>query len=243
MKQRINYYKDLVADYSRPEPVSPSIASKLIEDAQRFIALKEKELPTIGPDYPLAQIEKENKEWWPTHCEALRRGRGDLLTLEYHKDLVYFCQDGPFYGSRPAEGAGEALVGPDCPARGDHVLADRDVPPRVRLVRVELHRCRDPGDDRQGQRRLGPPWPSRRVLLQRRAVDLLSRRLRLGRTGQVDHGLSGSGGEWVVSRLTQNGEAGDARHGAHRKGEHSPRGLVGSYRLRSDRGLRPENRR
>ena len=36
MKQRINYYGDLVADYSRPEPVLPSIASRLIEDAQRF---------------------------------------------------------------------------------------------------------------------------------------------------------------------------------------------------------------
>ena len=98
MNKRTNYYKDLAADYSRPEPVPPSIATRLIEEAQRFIALKEKELPTVGPDYPLAQIEKENKEWWPTHCEALRRGRGDLLTLEYHKDLVYFCQDGPFYG-------------------------------------------------------------------------------------------------------------------------------------------------
>ncbi len=98
MKQRINYYKDLVADYSRPEPVSPTIASRLIEDAQRFIALKEKELPTIGPGYPPAQIEKENKDWWPSHCEALRQGRGDILTGEYRDDLVYFCQDGPFYG-------------------------------------------------------------------------------------------------------------------------------------------------
>ncbi len=98
MKKRINYYEDLAADYSRPEPVSPSIASRLIEDAQRFIALKEKELPTIGPGYPLAQIEKENKDWWPSHCEALRQGRGDILTGEYRDDLVYFCQDGPYYG-------------------------------------------------------------------------------------------------------------------------------------------------
>ena len=60
--------------------------------------MKEKTLPQIGPDYPLEQIEKENKEWWPTHCEALRQGRGDLLTGEYRDELVYFCQDGPFYG-------------------------------------------------------------------------------------------------------------------------------------------------
>jgi hypothetical protein len=28
----------------------------------------------------------------------LRQGRGDLLTEEYHENLVYFCQDGPYYG-------------------------------------------------------------------------------------------------------------------------------------------------
>lgn len=44
------------------------------------------------------EIEHENKEWWPTHCEALRQGRGDILTGEYRKELVYFCQDGPFRG-------------------------------------------------------------------------------------------------------------------------------------------------
>src|SRR5512135_1657709 len=97
-RMRENYYKDLAADYSRPERVEPQLASKLIQQAKEFIALKEKDLPDIGPDYPREQIEKENKEWWPTHCEALRQGLGDLLTAEYRENLVYFCQDGPFYG-------------------------------------------------------------------------------------------------------------------------------------------------
>jgi|SRR3990172_5675966 len=98
MKKRINYYKDLAADYSKLEPVSDDLAAKLIADAERFIALKEDTLPETGPDYRLDQIEKENKNWWPTHCEALRQGRGDILTGEYRDDLVYFCQDGPYYG-------------------------------------------------------------------------------------------------------------------------------------------------
>jgi hypothetical protein len=98
MKTRINYYKDLAADYSRPERVDAGVAAGLIKAAQRFIALKEPKLPDIGPAYPHEQIERENKEWWPTHCEALRQGRGDLLTAEYRSELVYFCQDGPYYG-------------------------------------------------------------------------------------------------------------------------------------------------
>lgn len=60
--------------------------------------MKEGFLSEISSDYTLEKIQKENKEWWPTHCEALRQGRGDILTGEYRKDLVYFCQDGPFYG-------------------------------------------------------------------------------------------------------------------------------------------------
>ncbi|MBW4586559.1 MAG: EthD domain-containing protein [Aetokthonos hydrillicola CCALA 1050] len=97
-KKRTNYYKDLSADYSRPGLVSAYVGKKLIEDAERFLALKEKTLPEIGPNYTLEQIEKENKEWWPTHCEALRQGRGDILTGEYSDNLVYLCQDGPYYG-------------------------------------------------------------------------------------------------------------------------------------------------
>ncbi|MBE9169700.1 EthD domain-containing protein [Pleurocapsales cyanobacterium LEGE 06147] len=96
--KRTNYYKDLAADYSRPGLVTSYVAKKLIEDAERYIALKEKTLPEISPDYTLEQIEQENKDWWPTHCEALRQGRGDILTGEYRDDLVYLCQDGPYYG-------------------------------------------------------------------------------------------------------------------------------------------------
>ncbi|ARV57824.1 ethyl tert-butyl ether degradation protein EthD [Nostocales cyanobacterium HT-58-2] len=96
--KRTNYYKDLAADYSRPGLVTPYVAKKLIEDAERFVAMKEKTLPEINSYYTLQQIEQENKEWWPTHCEALRQGRGDILTGEYRDDLVYLCQDGPYQG-------------------------------------------------------------------------------------------------------------------------------------------------
>jgi hypothetical protein len=98
MRTRTNYYHDLEADYSKPEPVAPDLAGKLLEQANRFLGMKERTLPLIGPDYSREQIETENKEWWPTHCEALRQGRGDILTGEYRDDLVYFCQDGPYYG-------------------------------------------------------------------------------------------------------------------------------------------------
>jgi hypothetical protein len=95
---RTNYYCGLKADYSKPVPVEKVLAAELIDDAVRFLKLKDKDLPDIGPDYSLKQIEKENKDWWPSHCEALRQRRGDLLTGEYNKDLVYFCQDGPYRG-------------------------------------------------------------------------------------------------------------------------------------------------
>jgi hypothetical protein len=98
MRGRINYYESLSADYSKPGLVSPELQQKLIDAAEQFISLKEEKLPILGPDYTPEQIERENREWWPTHCEALRQGRGDLLTAEYHEELVYLCQDGPFYG-------------------------------------------------------------------------------------------------------------------------------------------------
>lgn len=98
MGARVNYYKDLTADYSKSGLVADKLKIKLIQDAERFIAMKKGLLPEIGSDYTLEQIEKENKEWWPTHCEALRQGRGDILTEEYRSELVYFCQDGPYYG-------------------------------------------------------------------------------------------------------------------------------------------------
>ena len=98
MKKRVNYYASLSADYSRPGLVSKDVGEKLIKLGEDINRRQEATLPTLGADYTLAQIEKENKEWWPSHCEALRRGRGDILTGEYRKDLVYLCQDGPYYG-------------------------------------------------------------------------------------------------------------------------------------------------
>lgn len=98
MKKRINYYKDLIADYSKPDLIAEEMKEKLIANGLKYAAMKEKELPEIGKDYTKEQIEKENREWWPTHCEALRQSRGDILTAEYREDLVYFCQDGPYYG-------------------------------------------------------------------------------------------------------------------------------------------------
>ena len=63
--QRINHYKNLGADYSRPGRVTPEQSKGLIADAERFIALREKQVPPITADYPLDRIERENKEWWP----------------------------------------------------------------------------------------------------------------------------------------------------------------------------------
>ena len=93
-----NPYEQLGADYSKPGLVSKQQGDALIANAEQFISLKQAILPLIDDTYPADQIEAENKQWWPTHCEALRRGRGDLLRSEYRDDLVYFCQDGPFYG-------------------------------------------------------------------------------------------------------------------------------------------------
>lgn len=95
---RKNCYADLSADYSRPGQVSVEMRERLIADAQRFIALKEPSLPAIDGTYTQEVIERENRQWWPTHCEALRQGRGDLLSAEYRDELVYFCADGPFAG-------------------------------------------------------------------------------------------------------------------------------------------------
>ncbi len=92
------YYDQLSADFSRPGLVSKDLGDKLITAAEIFITQKEDDLPLIDNSYNPAQIELENKEWWPTYCEALRRARGDLLRGEYWSNLVYFCQDGPFYG-------------------------------------------------------------------------------------------------------------------------------------------------
>ena len=98
MKKRISYYQELSADYSRPGLVSEEMQQKLIQMAELFVAQKEDTLPEVNSNYTLEQIEQENKEWWPTHCEALRRGRGDILTGEYRDNLIYLCQDGPYFG-------------------------------------------------------------------------------------------------------------------------------------------------
>ncbi|NEO31745.1 MAG: hypothetical protein F6K36_15170 [Symploca sp. SIO3C6] len=98
MAKRINYYQDLTADYSKPGLIPDELKGKLIARGEEMVAMKEETLPEINSDYTLEQIEQENKEWWPTHCEALRQGRGDILTGEYRDDLVYFCQDGPYQG-------------------------------------------------------------------------------------------------------------------------------------------------
>jgi len=98
MKTRKNYYKDLVADYSKPGLVSRSMQKELIAMAENYCAKKEVTLPLVDSSYTLEKIEQENREWWPTHCEALRQARGDILTDEYREDLVYHCQDGPYIG-------------------------------------------------------------------------------------------------------------------------------------------------
>ena len=89
---RTNYYEGLAADYSRPGLVSEELKAKLIQRSAEIGVLQESTLPAIGPDYTLEQIEAENREFWPTHCEALRQGRGDLLTKEYRPDLVYHAK-------------------------------------------------------------------------------------------------------------------------------------------------------
>jgi hypothetical protein len=64
MGRRINYYQELIADYSKPGLVSEEMRQKLIADAERFVAMKQDVLPQIGIDYTAEQIERENKEWW-----------------------------------------------------------------------------------------------------------------------------------------------------------------------------------
>jgi hypothetical protein len=98
MRQRVNYYKDLAADYSKAGLVSEELKERLIQLSEELISKKEETLPPISSDYTAKQVEQENRDWWPTHCEALRQGRGDLLTGEYRDDLVYLCQDGYYVG-------------------------------------------------------------------------------------------------------------------------------------------------
>ena len=62
---RTNYYKDLLADYSKPGLVSAELGQKLLRNAEKYIALREDKLPEIGPAYNLERVERENKDWWP----------------------------------------------------------------------------------------------------------------------------------------------------------------------------------
>ena len=78
---RRNYYEGLSADYSRTGLVSEEMKAKLIQRSEEIGKMQEATLPAIGPDYTHEQIEAENREFWPTHCEALRQKRGDLLTM------------------------------------------------------------------------------------------------------------------------------------------------------------------
>jgi hypothetical protein len=98
MAKRVSYYKDLSADFSRPGLVSEEVTETLLSESPRFQAKREAVMPEIGPDYTKAQIEAENREWFPTHCQALRSRRFDLLENEYRDEFVYMCQDGFFRG-------------------------------------------------------------------------------------------------------------------------------------------------
>lgn len=98
MKKRVNYYQNLSADYSIPGLISKDMQGQLIQFAEELIAKKQAELPSINYSYTAEKIEQENQECWPTHCEALRQGRGDILTGEYREYLVYLCQDGRYVG-------------------------------------------------------------------------------------------------------------------------------------------------
>lgn len=93
MTKRTNYYKNLLVDYSKPQLVSNELAVKLFTDAETYVSLRDDTLRKISLEYSLEQVEQENKYWWPTHCEALREGPGDILAGEYANNLVYFCAD------------------------------------------------------------------------------------------------------------------------------------------------------
>jgi len=102
MTRQRNYYNELSADYSKLGLISNELAVRLLINGEIYISLREETLPEITPEYSLAQIEQENKDWWPSHCEALRQGRGDILAGEYANNLIYFCTDGPFYDKTAA---------------------------------------------------------------------------------------------------------------------------------------------
>ena len=95
---RVNYYKELTANYSKPGLISKVMSDKLLSQGEKITKFLEATQPEIGITYSFSHIERENKEWWPTHCEALRKGRVDILKNEYRENVVYLTQQGPFYG-------------------------------------------------------------------------------------------------------------------------------------------------
>lgn len=99
MKKQKNYYDGLAADYSFPVAVDKKRADKIIKAALTYKQAQQLPPPPAS-EAERKRIQRENRDWWPSHCEALRRGRGDILSAEYRDELVYFCQDGPFYGKQ-----------------------------------------------------------------------------------------------------------------------------------------------
>ena len=102
MARQTNYYQKLIADYSKANLVPNELAIQLLNSAERYISLREEVLPEISSEFTLARVEQENKDWWPTHCEALRQGRADILALEYAYEFTCICADGPFYSKTSA---------------------------------------------------------------------------------------------------------------------------------------------
>jgi hypothetical protein len=98
MAEPSRYYRDLVADYSRPGLVSQEGRNQLLEANARYRGLREQAMPAMAGSEAKARIEAENREWFPSHCEALRSRRFDLLSQEYRDEYTYLCQDGPFHG-------------------------------------------------------------------------------------------------------------------------------------------------
>jgi hypothetical protein len=84
MTDRRNNYIELAADYSRPGIVPEEIKPQLIALAEQINRRKEKDLPAIGSGYTAAQIEAENKEWWPT-----RGHRGGCYFKS--EQLTFYC--------------------------------------------------------------------------------------------------------------------------------------------------------
>jgi hypothetical protein len=98
MAKRVNYWIGLAADFSRVDSVTKEREAALVQRSAEIQPLKEHKQPAFDDVYTPEQVMAENKEWFPTHCAALRNRRFDLLGQEYREEYVYLCADGPFYG-------------------------------------------------------------------------------------------------------------------------------------------------